>query len=213
MSKRCCDAWGVNERADRPCLYLHNLLTKEECIHILSTTGSRHDASPQSLEPGSRSQFSETNTGLSDKLWARIKDFLPPLDGGTCLGLRAEWNHARYFPGQSVFPHMDQRQTSQEHRSDPCIASRITLNIYLDEDYEGGEFVFVRGVNDDGTWEFSHTTLHPKAGDAVLFYQGVPEFSHAVPPLKKGTKTILRSDVLYQFPSVAEADVGGQRIK
>lgn len=42
---------------------------------------------------------------------------------------------ARYFPGQSVFAHMDQRQTSAEHRAEPCIASRMSLTIYLDEGY------------------------------------------------------------------------------
>lgn len=107
---------------------------------------------------------------------------------------------------------MDQRQTSAEHRNDPCVASRVTLNIYLDDQYEGGEFVFVTGVRNDGTWDRSHITLHPKAGDAVLFYQGVPEFSHAVPVLKSGTKTIIRSDVMYRFKTEQEADVGGRNV-
>jgi hypothetical protein len=43
----------------------------------------------------------------------------------------------------------------------------------------------------------------------VLFYQAVPEFSHAVPVLISGIKTIMRSDVMYRFASEAEADVGG----
>ena len=101
---------------------------------------------------------------------------------------------------------MDQRQTSAEHRKDPTVASRITVNIYLDREpyaivqlpsavvspggYTGGEFEFVTGVRDDGSWETTHTRLNPEAGDAVCFYQAVPEFSHAVPALKTGTKTI-----------------------
>ena len=49
----------------------------------------------------------------------------------------------------------------------------------------------------------------PKAGDAVLFYQGIMEFAHAIDELRTGTKHILRSDVLYKFASENEADVGG----
>jgi hypothetical protein len=214
MTEPCCRAWGVEVRKDdRPCMYLQHLLTPEECLQLLETYGPQHDTESSSLEPGSRSQFSKSDEELSIKLWERIKHLFPTdLDGGEVIGLRKEWNHARYFPGQSVFAHMDQRQTSEEHRKDPCIASRMTLNVYLDEAYEGGEFVFVTGVRNDGSWERSHTVLHPKAGDAVLFYQGVPEFSHAVPPLKSGIKTIMRSDVMYRFTNEEEADVGGLRV-
>jgi len=210
MSPGCCNAWGVEVRQDRPCLYIQNLLTQEECQNILQTVCVSHDNNPRSLEVGERSEFSRQDKELSLKLYQRIKEYTPKqLDGGECIGLRSEWHHARYFPGQSVFAHMDQRQTSEEHRNFPSIASRMTVNIYLDEGYDGGEFVFVHGVRDDGTWETSHTIIHPKAGDAVLFYQGVPEFSHAVPKLLKGRKTIMRSDVMYRFNSEEEADVGG----
>jgi len=49
-------------------------------------------------------------------------------------------------------------------------------------------------------------------GDAVLFYQSVDEFAHAVLPLQSGTKTIMRSDVLYQFDTIKDADIGGERV-
>jgi len=213
MSASCCRAWGVKVSADRPCLFWRGLLTTNECAEILSTICSRHDTAPKSLDVGARSEFQHVNPTLSSLLWSRIQPHIPArLDGGTAVGLRASWDHARYFPGQAVFAHMDQRQTSAEHRADPTIASRITLNIYLDEDYKGAEFVFVTGTRDDGTWATTHTTLRPRAGDAVMFYQSVKEFSHAVPPLISGIKTILRSDVMYRFESAAVADVGARHM-
>jgi len=135
------------------------------------------------------------------------------LDGGVIIGLRERWTHARTFPGQSVFAHMDQRGGSKESRKDSTIASRLTVNIYLDDDYKGGEFVFCSGTRNDGTWARSDKTMRPKQGDAVLFYQSIPEFSHAVLPLKSNHKTLLRSDVLYQFKDTADADVGGIKVK
>src|SRR3989338_8420438 len=125
MAPQCCAAWGVAVRADRPCLYLKGLLSKEECQHQLQTTGILHDTSPRSLEIGERSEFSHSDRELSTCVWERLKRHIPEtLDGGCCMGLRTEWHNARYFPGQSVFAHMDQRQTSQEHREDPLLASR-----------------------------------------------------------------------------------------
>lgn len=108
---------------------------------------------------------------------------------------------------------MDQRGGSRESRDDKTIASRITINVYLDEGYQGGEFAFVKGVRLDGTFEEEILRPEPKAGDVVLFYQGAPEFSHAVHPLATGPKTIMRSDVMYKFVDKESADVGGVNIQ
>lgn len=129
----------------------------------------------------------------------------PGLGTGTGTG-------RRYFDGQFVFAHMDQRQTCLEHRADRTVASRMSLTIYLDDGYTGGEIAFVTGVGLDGSFAGEHVALRPRPGDAVLFYQAVPEFSHCVHPVL-GVKTILRSDVLYKFGSEAEADVGGLHVQ
>lgn len=206
-----CEAHGVQVRADRPCMFLRGILTQDECRELVGFGEAKHD---QAGEPGMgvRSEFKHADADLSAKLWQRLAPHLPSnLDGGVAVGLRATWHHAKYFKGQWVFAHMDQRQTSEEHDDEPAIASRITLNIYLDDEYEGSEFVFVKTIRMDGTWSDEILRPKPKAGDAVLFYQGVMEFAHAIPELTAGTKHILRSDVLYRFANEEEADVGGAR--
>ena len=50
-----------------------------------------------------------------------------------------------------------------------------------------------------------------KTGDVVLFCQN--EFEHAVRPLVSGSKTIMRSDVLYKFESVESANMGMKDVK
>jgi len=139
-----CEAHGVEPRADRPCLFLRGLLTPEECTELVAFSETKHD---QAGEPGMgvRSEFTHADSALSAQIWTRLAPFLPAkLDGGAALGLRSTWHHAKYFPGQWVFAHMDQRQTSEEHVQDASVASRITLNLYLDDGYEGSEFIFVR---------------------------------------------------------------------
>merc|ERR1719235_2359408 len=108
---------------------------------------------------------------------------------------------------------MDQRQTSADHRADPTAASRMSLTVYLDEGYGGGDIAFVTGVGFDGSFAASHFSHHPSAGDAVLFYQAVQEFAHVAYAPREGCKTIMRSDVMYRFSSEEQADVGGLRVE
>ena len=55
----------------------------------------------------------------------------------------------------------------------------------------------------------NHLSNVPRRGPAVLFYQGVPEFSHVAKPVFDSKKYIMRSDVLYHFKDATAADVGG----
>lgn len=206
-----CAAHGVQVRADRPCLLVRGLLTEDECSELVEFSETKHE---KEGEPGMgvRSEFKHSDADLSRRVWERLSPHLPSkLDGGQATGLRSDWHHAKYFVGQWVFAHMDQRQTSTEHLEDPTVASRITLNIYLDDGYRGSEFAFVRTINLDGSWDGEILKPMPKAGDAVLFYQGIMEFAHAISGLEAGTKHISRSDVLYKFATKDEADVGGSK--
>ena len=218
LAPRLCAAHNVAPLpGQRPCLVFRGLLDPEECAAI-NTANADAWIENQNLRSGpdavgARSQFGKHDPDLSAKIWSRIRSHLPEhLDGGVALGLRASWNHARYCPGQWVFAHMDQRMNSEENANDPTVGSRITITIYLDDTYEGAEFVFVKGVKLDGSYEEEHYRPAPGVGDAVLFYQSVDEFAHAVLPLQSGTKTIMRSDVLYQFDTIKDADIGGERV-
>ena len=150
LANPCCAAWGVNQSASRPCHYYRSLLSPDECLAVLSVIGKKHQKEGNdSVEPGVRSQFPEFDSALSETIWARIAANIPPeLDGGRAVGLETRWRHARYYDGQSVFAHMDFRHRSQEpsHAAEvrDVIVSRMSLTVYLDDAYTGGEIVFVR---------------------------------------------------------------------
>ena len=193
--------YKVDEKPDQLCTLYHNILSKEECNSILKNHEHKH-SNIKDENIYNRSKFSVNDNELSELIWSRIKHLVPEkLDGGKVNGLRTEWRHGRYLKDQYIFPHIDGRKTSNEQQNNKNIGSRFSLTIYLDDEYTGGEFVFVKGVHDDGRYDTIIKTIKPKAGMALLFYQDVSEFSHATLPVKSGVRSIMRSDVLYYFES------------
>lgn len=93
-----------------------------------------------------------------------------------------------------------------------CVVSRISFTLYLNDDFEGGTLDFVTDLRDDGSHGPAHTTMVPKAGQAVLFYQGVPEYAHFPAEIRGSHKSILRADVMYRFQDKETADVGCERV-
>lgn len=214
VREQCCKVHGVAVRKDRPCFWLHNVLSDDECDALVLATLEHHD-SPLSADdvetaPGCRSQFTSQDSQLSALLWERIRGSVPQeLDGGRACGLMPRIAHARYFTGQVGFPHMDFRHGLG---SDKYIASRISFTVYLNDDYTGGDLGFIGELRMDGTHGGEHLRVHPRKGSAVLFYQGVPEFAHYPHAIESGSKSIMRADVLYQFQDEHAADVGCLRV-
>ena len=69
-----------------------------------------------------------------------------------------------------------------------------------------------RRLHEDGTASGEHSTVKPRLGSAVLFYQGAPQFAHLPHTVTRGSKEILRADIMYRFESADAADVGGLRV-
>eukprot|EP01084_Bolivina_argentea_P115594 205539_1 len=197
--------------SNRPCFVIDNVFTKKECESMIKSTLYLHETKPTSLLPGVRSQFSIFDPELSNIVWNRIKHLIPnTLDGGVVIGLQKNWRHARYFPGQSVFAHMDYRHGNNINE---CIVSRLSFTVYLNEDFEGGYTSFVKGMKNDGSFDEEYYKNKPKTGSAIVFYQCVPEFAHNATVVYNGHKSIMRADILYRFSNKTIADVGGLNIK
>lgn len=77
----------------------------------------------------------------------------------------------RYTEGQFFSEHSDGGE---------FISRRLSMVIYLNDDYEGGEISFTK----------FRMTLKPKAGTLVLF-PSTEEYSHAAQPVVAGTKYAL----------------------
>lgn len=116
---------------------------------------------------------------IAEDWWNRAKLCCPSeLDGCVPSGVNERFRFYRYSGGQKFKRHMDGRVELNHFEE-----SRITLMVYLNDDYEGGETTF----ND--------VTIKPEAGMALFF---IHEEKHAGNPVTSGTKYAMRTDVFYR---------------
>jgi len=113
-------------------------------------------------------------------LWERLARVgLPELDGQVAAGLPADLRFYRYAPGERFRMHKDGPWTENG------LTSKLTLLVYLNEGFGGGET------------DFRTFRITPRTGSALLF---VHDTWHEGSAVTEGVKHVLRSDVLYREP-------------
>ncbi len=169
---------------------IEELYTKEECaafIRLGEEMGfeeslvrtKQGEVMDKSFRDNDRVVFD--NPELANDLWSRIKDKVPQeFNGWTACGLNERLRYYRYKDGQQFKPHIDGAFKRDENE-----VSMITLLIYLNEDFEGGETMFVL--------EFE--SIKPKTGMVLLFEH---KLLHSGRPVLSGVKYVLRTDVMYK---------------
>lgn len=97
------------------------------------------------------------------------------------IGLNERFKVYKYSdPNEFFAAHYDGRFLRVPEQEE----SFLTILIYLNEDFEGGETSFQDG------------DIKPQTGMAALMTQG--NYLHEALPVTKGTKYVLRSDVMYR---------------
>jgi hypothetical protein len=162
------------------------LLSPEECRQLISlaeghgfTSAGVRTAEGQKSMPlirnNERAMF-ESPQWVS-LLWNRLSSTrLPELDGQVPAGLPKDLRFYKYSPGQRF----------KMHKDGPWIeggmTSKLTLLIYLNEGFHGGDT------------DFRDFRIVPKTGSALLF---IHDTWHEGVAVSEGVKYVLRSDVLY----------------
>lgn len=121
------------------------------------------------------------NQQLAQQLWPLISPFIPSeVDEYKAIGLNEKFRFYRYKDGQQFKVHPDGafKRNEFEH-------SKITLIIYLNEEFEGGKTIFVNPFQE----------IEPKTGKLLLFSHAQLHKGEEVP---EGTKYVLRSDIMYR---------------
>lgn len=120
------------------------------------------------------------NVQFSSQLWELVKDLVPmDVDGFKPTGLNSRFRFYRYKDGQQFRPHID-----GPYKIDEDNKSKITLLIYLNEDFVGGNTTLV----------LEGQEIVPKEGKLFLFEHKI---MHCGRPVTEGTKYVLRTDVMY----------------
>lgn len=122
------------------------------------------------------------NKPLAKQIWALVKDMLPAdIEGYEPLELNERFRFYRYKDGQQFKPHIDAPYKRSETEK-----SKVTLLLYLNEDFEGGATTLVLEGED----------VKPKEGMLFLFEHKI---MHCGRPVTEGTKYVLRTDVMYRL--------------
>jgi len=125
---------------------------------------------------------------LAEKFWQKIKDYIPQTIGNfDVVGLNERLRFLRYDPGQSFQAHQDgcYYRESGPNKGD---RSYVTIQIYLNEGFEGGETTFFDEQN-------MPIPFVPKKGSVLIFQH---DMMHEGSALVKGRKYTIRTDVMYR---------------
>ena len=161
---------------------IDNLLTMRECNLLIQKCNKLLLDKDSSFDPNLDRKMFYSIHFFDDELrrvvWERIKDRLPKEGHGFLPTLTLSmYNDYGFFPLH--------RDVQYEHEG---MFTKYTINIFLNEEFEGGETDFLK--DDKQTlW----IRAHPKTGTGALFDE---EIWHRGNTVTKGKKYLLRAHVL-----------------
>lgn len=169
---------------------LDSVLTPAECASLVDRietlgptaapiTTSRGFVMRPDIRNNERVMFDDF--ALAKDLFDRIVPHVPaPLCNIQPVGANERFRCYRYTPGQRFAPHYDGAFERDDNER-----SLLTLIVYLNERFDGGETGFL---------DFDVTAI-PRTGSALLFQH---HMLHEGVSVRSGIKYVLRSDVMYR---------------
>jgi hypothetical protein len=175
---------------------LENVLTAEECKQLID--GAEQSGYTEALlnigvnqeildtRYRKSSRFMTDDKEFVSKLWSRICDQIPgTFKSHKVCGLNERLRFLRYDSGDFFKPHCDGCYS----RPDGSELSLITIQIYLNEGFRGGETTFLSESTDD------RLGVVPKTGMILVFDQSL---YHEGSKLIDGRKYTIRTDVMFK---------------
>jgi len=129
----------------------------------------------------------------ADFIWSRIKQCLPELwKGYSVVGLNERLRILKYHKGDFFKPHMD----GVYQRPDGSQRSFITIQLYLNEGFSGGNTTFLSNKS-----EKENVGVIPRTGSILVFQHDI---LHEGSLLEDGIKYTIRTDVMYDITTKQE---------
>jgi predicted 2-oxoglutarate/Fe(II)-dependent dioxygenase YbiX len=182
-----------HEMAEGIILDFPGAISEEECHSLISLSESAGFApaiikgsldgpfgfTARAGRNNSRSAIDDARLALA--LWRRLSRLIPDrVDGLAVLGINERLRFYRYDAGQDFGAHTDGCYAREGGER-----SLLTLMIYLNSDYAGGETFFFD----------SQRLILPETGKALIFSH---HLWHEGREVREGRKYILRTDVMYE---------------
>ena len=143
-----------------------------------------------SLEPDQRQRVYGSDALQLERLYE-----IP--GGWTAVGLNERLRFLRYNSGMFFKPHYDGQYVRQSDASGSARngeTSFVTCQLYLNDNFEGGETRFLVPPEKKSSLPFPSTDVIPKTGSVLLFQH---DLLHEGRTVTAGCKYIMRTDVMY----------------
>ncbi|XP_021374477.1 probable prolyl 4-hydroxylase 3 isoform X2 [Mizuhopecten yessoensis] len=180
--------------SSRLAFMLYNVFSKEECEEFIKHTRKLgYQEALVNIGFGRQKKMTDVRNNdrciwdtleESGKILNRIKPYLPPVwNHHKLVGLNERLRTLYYQPGQYFKPHFD-----GEYRRTNGERSYVTVQVYLNEGFKGGETTFMDSP------EKELCPVVPKTGSVLVFQHDI---LHEGSTLIAGEKFTIRTDVMY----------------
>ena len=177
----------------RVCSLIAGALDATTCAHIVRAVTDSFEAAGKDYPPSYRDNDRAVvdDPGLARALFNRMRSALPARvvnrHGGTwrLVGLNERFRFCRYTGGQCFRVHRDGAHAPSSERR-----SLLTVQIYLDEGFEGGHTRFYASRHGELVGSIEARTGHAIVFDHDLWHDGEA--------VTRGTKHVLRTDVVFE---------------
>jgi hypothetical protein len=179
---------------------IHDFFTPEECDAAITRSESSGyeeatitTAAGQVMNKGIRDNARAIidDSAEATRLFERAQPLLPEVvtRRWELVGFNERWRYYRYDPGERFFLHFD-----GHYSRDNGEKSQLTLMIYLNDDFAGGETNFYTREQE------CYLSVQPVRGMALVF---VHWKLHEGASVQRGRKYVQRTDVMYRRLEVA----------
>lgn len=197
----------ITGRRDHFAIVIDNVLSEKECLDWIKTTekagygaalvnvGGGRQQRMDDVRNSSRCIVDDPATAI--ELWNRVQSFIPANRKPNKMNF-TEWKpievnerlrFLRYDPGEFFAAHYDGAYTRHAMAGAPrADTSKVTLQLYLNDDFEGGTTRFF-----DECSEYFYDVV-PKTGSVLLFDHPM---LHSGETVVRGRKYAMRSDIMY----------------
>lgn len=185
--------------SSRLAFMLYNVLSKEECDALIKHTKKMgYEEALVNVGFGRQKKMTDVRNSErciwdtfeeSGNIFNRIKPYLPPVwKHRKIVALNERLRVLYYQPGQYFKPHFD-----GEYRRPNGERSYITIQVYLNEGFKGGETTFMDAPDKE------LCPVVPKTGSVLVFQHDI---LHEGSTLIAGEKYTIRTDVMYSAAQI-----------
>lgn len=167
---------------------IENVISVEECTQIIKSSENRgfskatiNNTMNTDIRKSSRVVIDDED--FSRIFYERLKHHIPhTFKGFNFAYINPFFRVLKYNIGDEFKPHTDGQFVDKNNN-----VSKLTLLLYLNEDYKGG----YTSILTDNKW----MSIVPKQGKVLLQEQSI---LHAVFPIEEGIKYVIRTDLMYK---------------